>query len=416
MNLLEHLKHEIQNHPEFWNYYETNFTNPLNSIEEAKRFIEQYFIAGSKKDIIKDWSGNTESEILFRNRHSVNVFFIGAMLQRMIDPRIQIVAKKNEKYPFSYFWYLTCLAHDMGYIYEKQSKKELVEKKICKDCLFVRKGRRETIYECFGIKMNPYFSLNFSHRGYCFTRMGFMKAEFSTNSANWNVLQRKCPDSCWGSIEYMGKRSIKIDAPRYSSAIKNKYFKYRLVESGVLDHGLVGADTFLMGAIENYRKQYENNSRHENICDFMNNEQKHFCCEHFKIFRYIADCIASHNIYMSGISEDCKEKYKSFGLENLWPENFVKISYDVNPLLFVLCVADTLEPWKRFSEFDNEALLSKLHMRYDVIQNQILVKMERELLETEAGKTYKRNVEELETWCEISARVISVDCITEDER
>lgn len=416
MNLLEQLNIEIKEHPDFWNYYKTDFINPLCSLDDAKRFIEEYFVAGSKKHIIKDWSNNTENEIMFRNRHSVNVFFIGAMLQRMIDPNIQIIAKKNGNYPFSYFWYLTCLAHDMGYIYEEKSKKEIGGKKLCRDCLLVKNGRRKNIYECFGINQIPCFSLDFSAGRYCFIRKGFRLAGFSANSVRCNGLQHGCLRSCYGSIEYTGKTSIRIDAPRYSQAIMEKYFKYRLVEMGVLDHGLVGADVFLAGAIENYRKQYErNSSKNEIIYDFINREQKHFCCEHFKIFRYIADCIASHNIYMSGTSEESKEKYKSFGLECLCPEKFVKIAYEANPLLFVLCVADTLESWKRFGEYDNETILSKLSIHYDVNQNRIIVKMERELLETEAGRKYRSDVDGLKTWCEIEVEVVPVDSVAINE-
>ena len=59
---------------------------------------------------------------------------------------------------------------------------------------------------------------------------------------------------------------------------------------------------------------------------------------------YIADCIAAHNMYKAEDNDCCKEMYKYYSLNCLLPDKFQRISYRDNPLLFILCVADTIEP------------------------------------------------------------------------
>ena len=64
------------------------------------------------------------------------------------------------------------------------------------------------------------------------------------------------------------------------------------------------------------------------------------------LFSYIADCIIKHNIWKA--EDDTEEIYRQYGLEYLIGDAFEKINFHKNPLLFVLCVSDTLEPYKNF--------------------------------------------------------------------
>lgn len=68
----------------------------------------------------------------------------------------------------------------------------------------------------------------------------------------------------------------------------------------------------------------------------------------------MADCIASHNMYMTDDNEGRIAKYMDYSLNCLLPDKFEPISYKDNPLLFILCVADTIEPSKRFMNYHNE--------------------------------------------------------------
>ena len=92
----------------------------------------------------------------------------------------------------------------------------------------------------------------------------------------------------------------------------------------------------------------------ESIYEFHNERGLHFCSEQVKLFSYIADCIASHNMYKADDNERCITKYMDYSLNCLLPDKFESISYKDNPLLFILCVADTIEPSKRFTNYHNE--------------------------------------------------------------
>lgn len=402
MNLLERLKEEINLYPEIFNYYKHEFNEPLVSLEEAKKFILEYFVKGSKKHVLLDWGNSAEKEISFRNGHCVNVFFIGGMLQRIIDPDIKISSETGDDYSFSYIWYLTCLAHDLGYVYEL--KKDLGIKKTCNDCILKKTFTAKDAYKCFELNI-PYTNFEFDSYKSCFISKSKQRS-FSCSGIerDW---RENCHNQCRRKVQYKGKHDIEIVGTYYTKDIMENYFRYRLFGMGVLDHGIVGADAFLSRLIENYRIQFENNTdKGENIHNFWNRDQKHFCCEQFMVFRYIADCIASHNVFKVGNSRSDEERYLEYGLEGLCDAYFENISYKKNPLLFILCVADTLEPWKRFREYDNETVLRKIDIDYDVLTNTITVTMSKDLLETESGKRYRRDVEGLGDWCDVRAEVI----------
>lgn len=402
MNLLERLKEEINLYPEIFNYYKHEFIEPLVSLEEAKNFIFKYFAAGSKEHVVSNWTNNKEEEISFRNGHCVNAFFIGGMLQRMIDPNIGISSETGYDYTFSYIWYLTCLAHDMGYVFELKS--DLGIKETCSDCLLKKTFMAKDAYKCFELNI-PYTISEFDSYKRCFVSKSMYRS-FSCSGVGRGQRQI-CHNQCRKRICYKGKYDIEIDGSHYTKEIMEKYFRYRLFEMGLLDHGIVGADAFLSLLIENYRIQYENNTDpKEDIHNFWNRDQKHFCCEQFMVFRYIADCIASHNVFKVGENRRDKEKYLEFGLEGLCEENFEIISYKKNPLLFILCVTDTIEPWKRFREYDNEMVLKKMDIDFDVLNNTITVTMSKDLLETDCGKRYRRDVEGLGDWCDVKAKVV----------
>ena len=77
MNLYRKLKNEMENHEEFWNYYNVNFGDVFQNQEAARTFIYKYFDRGSKLPALDSWVESTDNYIEMRNVHTVNVFFIG---------------------------------------------------------------------------------------------------------------------------------------------------------------------------------------------------------------------------------------------------------------------------------------------------------------------------------------------------
>ena len=393
MNLYQKLCNEIKKHGTFWNYYGDRFEDVLKSERTAREFIYNYFKKGSKSYILSEWSSCSNEDMQVRNMHTVNVFFIGAMLQRMVDERILIKSKVSSGYPFSYIWYLLCLAHDLGYVYENYSEVYLGLSNafFYRPCYMTKQSikimPRSAWYRDHGIDIPYSVSRN----------VGRGKGLYNGN--------RVCRVN--GVIEYSNGTIIK--EPRYTAKLINNYFYYRLYEMKTLDHGIIGADELFSKLIINYIREYRVVASQASFTgtfrEFYNEKGLHFSSEQFSIFEYIAECVAAHNIYKAENNEHNKEIYVKYSLDCLLPEKFEKISYKDDPLLFILCVADTIEPSKRFPNFDNIELLSKISVDYDVDSNSLCVEIDKELYDSFAGKQYMCNIQKLEEWCEIKVIV-----------
>ena len=128
MNLYEKIRQEMGEGREFWDYYKTDEIFSYEDKNVARKFIQSYFTAGSKQYVIREWCESDIQELSFRNIHTVNVFFIGIIIQRVIDANLCLLSEMGEDYSFSYLWYLTCLSHDLGYIYENVQRQERRQK------------------------------------------------------------------------------------------------------------------------------------------------------------------------------------------------------------------------------------------------------------------------------------------------
>lgn len=173
--------------------------------------------------------------------------------------------------------------------------------------------------------------------------IAYLHPSFGTR-ANIAYYNRSATGKLGSTIEYNNGTIIKI--LRYSGEIKNNYFYYRLQEMGKLDYEIVGADEFFSKLVVNYVKEYRvmavGDFFRESIYEFHNERGLHFCSEQLKLFAYIADCIALHNMYKADDNEGRIAKYMDYSLNCLLPYRFQPISYKDNPLLFILCVADTI--------------------------------------------------------------------------
>ena len=87
------------------------------------------------------------------------------------------------------------------------------------------------------------------------------------------------------------------------------------------------------------------------------------------------------------------------------PERFRLISYKENPLLFILCVADTIEPSKKFIEYSNEDVLKLISIEYNASNNFLHVEVDEKLYASTAGKEYVSSIKSLEQWCDIKTIV-----------
>lgn len=288
----------------WWDYYKKNKCRKNISLSSffcyPKNFIINLFKEGRKDSLVSGTDLNIDD---FRAAHSVSAFLFGAVLAKEFFDgafsAINLDYNKSSKYDpkrsfeFSYVWLLTSLYHDFGYSLEKNN---------------VLAGK---LYKC---------SLN--------------KYEYIQGNKKL----------------YLPNSTQEIVFPIRTAKTINRYFMYRLCKNqiaGKIDHGIAGGMYFFNNIIENYitsfGKRKEESSVELSNFDY---KDKWFHVEQLPIFAYIADCIINHNIWKAG--ENTKEEYAKFELDSLIREKYEKVNFKKNPLLFVLAVADSLEPYKLF--------------------------------------------------------------------
>ena len=157
--------------------------------------------------------------------------------------------------------------------------------------------------------------------------------------------------------------------------------------------------------VKNYCSKFKQCQKPVDFNNFVFNNL-HFCIEQFRIFRYISDCIASHNIwYASDMSS--KRSYINFGLNSLVYKKNRKISYEKNPLFYLLCLADSLEPVKRGNESDAQQILEQIKIDYYHTSKTVKITIRSYWSNSECGKQYIRNVKELTTWLDVKIECIN---------
>lgn len=403
-----------------WNYYGvfSDYGDELFYDEdEAERFIRSIFESGSKQAIIEQMKFDTD-ELAFRAKHTIKVFLLGLMLQEIIDPELCIRTDELDigDYEFSYLWYLVCLYHDAGYKYENKKGNKEIEKKCLQ--LIDSKYRYEDRRKMMGIGL----SLQLKRQIYC---MNGVEVALKCSKKYCDCESCGCSGKRMSAIPECRKNYVKFNNGRackiyHSLGIyKDDYFAYRYFEGEVdkntnelkhlIDHGIVGADMLKKGFCTDYINNFERTREmfpDTKFYTFQNESNRRFCCEQFKIFAYLADCIACHNIWKcEEDDEKRKEIYRRFRLENLIGERFKKVNYERNPILFILCLADSLEPSKKFAETNigDVELLKNISITYSKEDNVVKVILHKELKEYETEcRDYISKINGIEKWIDVT--------------
>lgn len=75
--------------------------------------------------------------------------------------------------------------------------------------------------------------------------------------------------------------------------------------------------------------------------------------------------------------------------------------------MFILCVADTIEPSKKFPNYRNEDVLNLISIEYSLNDNFLYVEVDEKLYDSEAWREYVSGIEKLKEWCDIRINVES---------
>jgi len=411
-----------------WDYY--NAYDYDNSIDiqriynNPKAFIKNYFANGSKNLALNILQAENEDKLMnmpyfsnYRALHTVSTFFLGLLIENAANPDNPLEINCERDYtnmPFSYLWFLTCLYHDYGYCVE--GNKDIfplpLEGAPIPSC---ENPRRYNFFECrqlgyikrkLKIQCSPYS---------CFGRKFSTQARHIDDTENEITMD----DLLFKLTKYNLRKGVKfnngieIKRNTYTSTLITKYFNYCLneLEPKCYNHGIVGGFLLYDRLLKNYVKAFqENESRYqrpyqdENFHHFYYDDQgkyRQFFIEQIPIFSYISDCIISHNIWKAKPID--VDKYIEYGLDKLLSENFEKISIKKNPMLYILSVADVLEPCKLFKGIFPNSPEADLWKAWDCFDFKFIEKSKIELSVLEPAKFEKvyEQVKELETWVEI---------------
>lgn len=152
--------------------------------------------------------------------------------------------------------------------------------------------------------------------------------------------------------------------------ICGNYYKYRKKIHHKIDHGIAGGILLYKMLVENYNSIIKSSEYNTDTCEYKGLK---FSEENSDDYKKAAIGIIRHNMWYANKSDDCKT-YHEYGLDDLISEPQNKICYTDDRLLFLLCLADTIEPLKRFrnlgtNEEINE-ILRQICMDIENINNQ----------------------------------------------
>lgn len=304
--------------PEDYNYYEhlslklelTQFSNQGN-IE----FIRSYFKFGNKSCVYKDFNECYVGETEIRASHSVSIYLIGLYIcQQSEDLKMAI---KNQlsavgEMSFKYAWFLLCLYHDSAIYAERKIEKTDIAK----------------------------------------------KEQFVSTQ--------------------LGSLNKYLEYPYTKSSILS-YYKFRASEE-YNDHGIYAGCLFYKRMSENIHniiKQARQDATYQNI-DFDKNNFRynnlHWSSKHKNWHAFIASLIVKHNIWFRNIDKhsmmDVKE-YVAHNISSFIIDNNSRFSYKTNPLLFLFCIIDTIEPIKLLNKYTKQNIdtLKRIGITIDKANN-----------------------------------------------
>ena len=216
-----------------------------------------------------------------------------------------------------FIWFLMCLYHDMGY--KLENKTDLVKEYYTLD-KFLQKNEIKEEYNIFKVYKKKTLCENYYR----------YRAEDRYRTTEHGVIK----------------------------------------EHGVIDHGIAGGIILYNVLVKNYYMVKNHSGNNKDSFEYRNCM---FSKDNFEDYAKAAIGIIRHNMWYANKSDDCKT-YHKYGLDDLISEPQNKICYTDDRLLFLLCLADTIEPLKRFrnlgtNEEINE-ILRQICMDIENINNQ----------------------------------------------
>lgn len=341
-----------------------------NDFKKTKNRIKGYFKSGNKENVVNDFDNLDE----LRLEHSMSLAYLGILINKNLKCCFgnskgksldMYISVNNVHFEFNYVWNIICFYHDIGYNFEKnknyifkinnKNQKNKVSGYSCNKKY--AESNSEICYDAkFSFLYNRYFSNSF-HQMFITSKNNTKKNQLSPEDYDRinNDFDIKI-EYIKNSGGYEKEQTLK-NSNFYKSTIE-KYYVYRKNEMGVFDHGILGGYMLFDNLVKNYVNKMANKpNKTEFIADNMS-----YLIEQISLFAYMADCIASHNIFFP--NQSYEGIYSEYGLNELIKYH-KPVKFDSNPLLFLLYLVDSIDPIKYFEQ--------KTDLKYDEILKSIYI-------------------------------------------
>ena len=369
MNYYEQLKNIISN-PNWnrWDYYCCHDRETIERIfKNPSEFIDWTFLHAKKQMLTSSVvDGKYQLDVHRisspRAAHSVSSFFLGFILMDgLMNGKLNRFCSFENirvEYPFTYVWNLTSLYHDFGYQYEQDdSLKERIVRKI---------GNAQRTSFRYNLKVIDVLRKELDVKHSVWTPSFYYRKNYNRNRfhGDYNLIEPMGELSDKAVLEkyicdnskYFRCNGRKVRLPSISSSKASKYLHYRLcgcLHNQCVDHGIAGGVVFYDLIIKNYLHEYREKKKRDSNADIEEFTIRNILANDLRVgldqtvmFSYVADCIIKHNIWKA--DSGTEEIYRQYGLDYLIGDAYEKNNFHKNPLLFILCMSDTLEPYKIF--------------------------------------------------------------------
>lgn len=347
MKTIKELYKDLYFNHKQWNYYFKKIEMP-DSPESFEEFCRKYIeLSGKLQD-------NPLTDVLNHNRsneHVFSVFFLGILVynncstvKTTIDKKLRYYQKKNPKadISFPYVWFMIALFHDSGYTFEEENKIRCIQS---------------------------------------------FKDEYE--------------------IKFPLKNAVGV--PKFMSKVYEKYFVYKfdttLMENiRKPDHGILAGLLLYDRLTKIYYKNKELVNGDD--CGFRTEDGLFWSKKLLNIYNLCSWVVLSHNIFYvrKGIDRDADIRlYETSDLSELVLEenqdSHIKLSK--YPFLFLLCLVDTIEPYKMGKD-----------RRWSKIENNYKIYFNKNSIDLELLDSIPNSINKMKNWLAVDVKSNSLNQAT----
>ncbi len=189
------------------------------------------------------------------------------------------------------------------------------------------------------------------------------------------------------------------DLRRFPKDVYVNYINYRERSRISHDHGIIAGTELFARLCEAFREATDDHDWDK--APELQRGNLVWRKEHLPHFAYIADAICCHNMWTAKQDDEERcEEYRQAGLEALIVNSESdKLSPAEYPLQFLLCLLDTIEPVKRFTDLDAKTVLENISL--DIQESGFTLAWTDAVERSQDYKSWIKSISEVGDWMRV---------------